>query len=341
MAALFPIYWRWLGLPLSRAKGEVVDRLPFSLVETTIWIGVAFASMLALAALTGRWRALRSRPSLFALLTAGPAILICMALGQGAFPLSLAPTAWRLPLARAFPSPPLPYADFKRELAAREERLLRTFSPDYYLSFSEAEILSGCDRLLDGELAALRLPGGRQVRRLKGMGPLTTLLGLSYGGPAFHDPFFGELAMVSPADHPAPRYWRLIGACHEAAHAKGFTREMDAEILTQLALESSTDPRYRMLGDIMFLRKSGERVHYPEWLRGEMRMMWDSLARVERRQPAVRFLRSASRKLGFQNTGGKYGSRTGSEAWNPDHPFYATITRLRKEREAGRVGDGR
>jgi hypothetical protein len=109
---------------------------------------------------------------------------------------------------------------------------------------------------------------------------------------------------------------------------------MDAEILTQLALERSADPRYRMLGDIMFLRKSGERVHYPEWLRGEMRMMWDSLARVEGRQPAVRFLRSVTRKLGFQNSGGKYGSRTGSEAWNPGHPFYATVARLLRDRQA-------
>lgn len=108
MATLFPFYWRWLGLPLSRAKGEVVDQLPFSLVETTIWIGVLFAAIMAMAALTGRWRFLRSRPSLFSLLAAGPVILILMALGQGAFPLSLAPSAWRLPLARAFPAPPLP-----------------------------------------------------------------------------------------------------------------------------------------------------------------------------------------------------------------------------------------
>lgn len=146
--------------------------------------------------------------------------------------------------------------------------------------------------------------------------------------------------MVAQRDHPSPRYWRLIGICHEAAHAKGFTREMDAEILTQLALSGSGDPRYRMLGDIMFLRKSGERIHYPEYLRREIRSTWDSLRAVEARQPAVRFLRKTATRLGLQNSGGKYGSRDGSEHWNPAHPFYATIAGLLPKTHAGRYAHG-
>jgi hypothetical protein len=252
-----------------------------------------------------------------------------MAMGQGAFPMSLAPTAWRRPLAREFPAPPLPYAEFRRDLDRRQDRLSRAFTPDRYLSLGEGEILAGCDRSLDTVLAGLGQQPGRRVGRMKPMGPLTTLLGLSYGGPAFHDPFFGEMAMVKPGDHPAPRYWRLIGVCHEAAHAKGFTREMDAEILTQLALEGSPDVRYRMLADIMWLRKCGERVRFPEYLKREILTSRDSLERVGRRQPAVRFLRALNRKLGFQNSGGKYGSRGGAEAWDPRHPFFATVAALR------------
>jgi hypothetical protein len=316
----------------------VVDRIPFSLVELTVWLGLGCALLLVLAALTGRWRPLRGRPALFLPLAAGPIVLLCMAMGQGAFPLSLAPTAWRRPLAREIKAPPLPYADFRRDLERREERLARTFSPEWYASLSEPEMIAICDRRLDTVLAGLRLPPGRRVTLMKPMGPFTTVLGLSYGGPAFHDPFYGEMAMVRPEDHPAPRYWRLIGVCHEAAHAKGFTREMDAEILTQLALGGSGDARFRMLGDIMWLRKSGERVHYPRYLRQEMLASWDSLASVERRQPAVRFLKRISKRLGFQNSGGKYGSREGAEAWNPRHPFFATIAALQPD-TAG-TGDG-
>ena len=111
---------------------------------------------------------------------------------------------------------------------------------------------------------------------------------------------------------------------------------MDAEILTQLALEASADARYRMLGDIMFLRKSGERVHFPEYLRREIRSSWDSLQSVEKRKPMVRALRTAARKLGLQNSGAKYGSREGSENWNPAHPFYATVSALRAKAAGGR-----
>ena len=119
--------------------------------------------------------------------------------------------------------------------------------------------------------------------------------------------------MVQAADLPTPRYWRLLAVCHETAHAKGFTREMDAEILTQLALSTSEDLRYRMLGDIMYLRKSGERIHFPEFLRAEIIASRDSLKRVESRQTVVNLMRKISRKLGFQNSGGKYGSREHAE----------------------------
>jgi hypothetical protein len=332
---LFPAYWRSIGLPLSRAKGALVDRIPFSLVELTVWLGLACGTILLIAAVLGRWRALRAHRAVFVPLACGPVILACMAMGQGAFPVSMAPTAWRRPLARQFPAPALPYDRFHRDLEQREERLLRTFSPAWYESLSEREILAGCNQRLDTVLARLDLPPGRSVGRMKPMGPLTTLLGLSYGGPAFHDPFYGELAMVPPEAHPAPRYWRLIGICHESAHAKGFTREMDAEILTQLALQGSGDARYRMLGDIMWLRKSGERVHYPEYLKREMRASWDSLEQVEKRQPCVRFLRSLTRKLGFQNSGGKYGSREGAEAWDPHHAFFATVAALSPDSGSG------
>lgn len=304
-----------------------------------IWIGLACGLILLIGLITGSWRHVRRQRKVFTVLVSGPILLTFMGMGQGAFPYSLAPTAWRTPLAETFAGPPLPYADFLKELHRRENRLLVSFSPDYYQSLGEEEILAGCDRALDGVLDSLHLLPGRPVGKMKPMGPLTTVLGLSYGGPAFHDPFFGEMAMIRQEDHPAPRYWRLIGICHEAAHAKGFTREMDAEILTQLALSGSPDPRYRMLGDIMFLRKSGERLHYPEFLRAEIRASRDSLERVEKRQSVVRAVRKIATRLGLQNSGTKYGSREGSENWNPDHPFYATIAGL-LSRFAGKTDDG-
>lgn len=327
-AGPFIFYWNALGLPLSRAKGAVVDRVPFSMVEATVWVGLLCLAILVVAALTRRWAALRRRRTAFRLLVAGPALLLLLSLGQGAFPLSMSPTAWRQPLARAFPGPALPYDAFSAELRARENRLHRLFIPSYYQGLPEEEAILGCDTLLDGVLRRIGLPAGRAVRRAKDMGPLTTVLGLSYGGPAFHDPFWGELAIAPSDKYPAPRYWRLLAACHEAAHAKGFTREMDAEILTHLALSASNDPRYTLLGDIMFLRKSGERIHLPEALRREIRASRDSIAAAESRQPAVRVFKSLAKRLGFQNNAEKYGTRDPRDNWNPRHPFYSTVAGL-------------
>jgi hypothetical protein len=324
----FIVYWRAVGLPLSRAKGAFVDALPFSAVETILWIGLVCGAILGITAVTGRWARLKSRPRLFRLLCSGPVILILLAMGQGAFPLSLAPTAWRRPLAKAFPGEPLSYPAFHDEVRARETRLLREFRASEYESLTEEEALHGCDLALDDVLRRLGLPPGRTVRRIKVMGPLTSLLGLSYGGPAFHDPFLGELAMVKPVDLPSTRYWRLTGVCHETAHAKGFTREMDAEILTQLALSLSEDPRYRMLGDLMYLRKSGEKVHVPEYLRQELMEARRRQQETDKRQWAVRLLRKISEKIGFQNSGRKYGSRDPAEDWDPGHPFYSTVASL-------------
>ena len=100
---------------------------------------------------------------------------------------------------------------------------------------------------------------------------------------------------------------------------------MDAEILTQLVLSTSQDPRYLLLGDIMFLRKSGEKVHLPEGLRKEILASRDSLKAAERRQWGVRWLKSLARRLGFQNSGSKYGTRNPRERWNPEHPFFSTV----------------
>lgn len=328
MDPLFPLYWRCLGLPISRAKGAVVDWVPFSLVECVVWAGLACSLAIIYAWVSGWWPRLKARPPLLWALTAGPAILILLTVNQGAFPWSLAPSAWRLPLAKTFPAGPLAEREFRDEVRLRENRLLANFSPAYYQSLSEGEVLHGCDLALDRVLEDLGLPKGRAVRRIKAMGPLTTLLGLSYGGPAFHDPFLGELAMVKQRDLPSPRYWRLLGVCHETAHAKGFTREMDAEILTQLALSLSPDPRYRLLGDIMYLRKTGEKVHYPEFIKQEILFSRERRKEAERRQWGVRFCRKLAERMGFQNSGGKYGTRESFEAWNPSHPFFSTVAHL-------------
>jgi hypothetical protein len=338
---IFDIYWRALGLPLSRLKGVVTDAIPFSIVEASLWIGTAATLVLAASLLRPRG-VLRNRRFRLTALLAGPVFLVALGLGQGAFPGSLAPTAWRTPLAERLGADSLDEESFRAWVAAREASLHRALAtPSVWESFqslTENEALRLCDRDLDTVLAALRLPKGRTVRTFKNMGPWTSTLGLAYGGPAFHDPFFGEIAIVRDRDMPAPHYWRLIAACHEAAHAKGFTREMDAEILTQLALLRQADIRLRLLGDIHFLRKTGVKVEWPDSLIAESARVRDRRAEAEARQPVVRTLRSWAKRAGVQNDAAKYGVRGTADAWNPRHPFFATVRKAAARTEGENDG---
>jgi len=338
---LFDLYWRALGLPLSRMKGVITDAIPFSLVETSLWIGTAATVIFLLSLLPRRWHKrggrwsgwLEARGVRVTALAFGPVFLVALGLGQGAFPGSLAPTAWRTPLAERLGADSLPEGTFRAWAAAREARLHEALPPDEqgarhwraFQALSERDVLAACDTSLDAVLDALHLPAGRTVRAYKNMGPWTATIGLAYGGPAFHDPFFGEIAIVSDADMPAPHYWRLTAACHEAAHAKGFTREMDAEILTQAALARHDDPRLRTLADLHFLRKTGLAVAWPESLITESQRVRARRAETEKTQPVVRALRMVARKLGMRNDAAKYGARTAVETWNPRHPFFATV----------------
>jgi hypothetical protein len=337
---LFDLYWRFLGLPLSRLKGAISDAVPFSLVEASLWVAAAALAVLAVS--LARPRGLLGRRAVrWGAILIGPVFLVVLGFNQGAFPLSLAPTGLREPLPERLRGQGLDSASFREWVSVRENRLRAYLSADSgadpavaragetrwraFQALSENEALRACDGSLDTVLALLNLPPGRTVRAFKDMGPWTTALGLLYGGPAFHDPFFSEIGIIRYKDYPVSHYWRLIAACHETAHAKGFTREMDAEILTQLALLRLADPRYGALADIHFLLKTGTKIAWPESLKAEARRARDARARVEASRPALFRVKAWMRKADLQNSGAKYGQRGAAEAWNPRHPFFATV----------------
>ena len=324
---MFEFYWRNVGLPLSRFKGGITDSIPFSLVEVTLWLGTA-ATLLWIGSWIFRKSMLANPGFRKVAFLFGPVLLVLLALGQGALPISLAPTGWKSSLTRHFGTDSVGEPEFKSWVAERENRLKQEFDWNVYQSLSEREALAVCNHSLDTVLEEMGLPPGRDVRAFKPMGPFTTFMGLIYGGPAFHDPVFGELAIVIPEKLPTPLHWRLIAACHEAAHAKGFTREMDAEILTQLALSRIPDPRFRILADIHFLEKTGLKIQWPDTLLAEAKRMRAQRHEVEQHQPVISFLRHWVNKWNLQNSGHKYGDREKGEGWNPRQPFFATIHRL-------------
>ncbi len=333
----FMAYWTLFGLPLSRFKGRIVDSVPFPVVEGLLWFGglATLAWLLSWIRIGRRIRAARIVSLVF-----GPILLLVLAAGQGTLPVGIDPTAWRTPLSRALGADSLSRDVFQSWVAERGERLLEEFDWERYEALSEREMLVTSDRSLDGVLADLGLPRGRTVRAVKEMGPLTTTFALAYGGPAYHDPLTEEIGIARPEDYPTPREWRLIAICHEAAHAKGFSREMDAEILTQLALLRIPDPRFRALADIHFLQKTGVRVQWPDSLTAEFQRSREERLAVERRQGVVSFLKHIGERTHVGNTSGKYGTRTRDQVWDPRQPFFATVRRWERQVAATPAGRG-
>ncbi len=255
-------------------------------------------------------------------------MLFLLASGQNAFAWSPVPTFLRKSLAKAWAVPALPEEEFKLLVSTFEEKLNNEFNWDSYISLTEQYVLNTCNQSLDSLLKALELNRGRTVRRIKKMHGLTRLLGLSYGGPAYHDPLTGEVALISEKDNPAPKFWRYHAICHETAHAKGFTREMDVETLTQLALLTSNSRNMQIIGYILFLQKSGEKFKWPEQLKDERKLTAKERKAVRAKQPLVRLLSKINQQLHIQNTPKKYGNRKKGEAWNPEHPYFSTVVYL-------------
>jgi hypothetical protein len=341
----FDWYWWIIGLPLSRLKGFIVDQVPFSIVESALCLGIALtlvwvtlwlpwsrlfpASADPNSAFPPVWaRFYQVQKFLRKTLVIGPIGLLILGMGQGAFPLSLSPSAWRQAIGDRIGHAPLPQHKQDSLLAFHWNHLWHSSTESSYASLSDEEALVTCNRLLDSVLARLKLPPGRTVRAIKPMGTLTTAMGLIYGGPAFHDPLFGELAIVQDSEMPSSRVWRLHATCHETAHAKGFTREMDAELLTQLALTWSDDVRYQILGDLIYLSKSGKAFPYPPHIRRDILSARERRKKVESNQMRIAYFRKLAEKWGLRNSPKKYGDRDPHDQWDENHPFYAPLTEI-------------
>jgi hypothetical protein len=339
MSSLFYLYWNTIGLLLSRIKGYLVDSIAFSITEILVWTGLFFLLILVIRlfgfpayrySIPGRLRVFICRVPLMLLIIPGPFLLLLLASGQGVMGWCPAPTFLRTSLARTWNVQPLSEQEYRQLIIMFETKLNHEFSAKAYSSKTDEEVLHACNASLDTLLEALDLNRGRTVRRIKNMTGLTRLLGLSYGGPAMHDFLSGEAAIVSDEDNPVPRYWRHHAICHETAHAKGFSREMDAEILTLLALLISGDTTLQVAGYISFLQKTGEDFLWPEALKEERKRKKEKRKEMRQRQPLVRILTRVNRKLHIQNDPEKYGYRKKDQPWNPRHPYFSTVIHLLK-----------
>jgi len=332
MQAIFTFYWKFLGLPLSEFKGAMVDQVSFNVTELLVWtslicsiIWIKNFKKIYLRFNTGIWGSSLCK---WGLCVFGPLLLFLLASGQGALPFSPAPTAMRPTLYSELNPPEVTQQEFFDFTDTMQNLLLKEFDKEHYRRLTENEMIDDCNSMLDDILLRLDFTSGRTVRGIKKMRGLSRVFGLSYGGPAYHDPLTSELALAAREDYPTPKAWRIHAACHEIAHAKGYGREMDAEILTQLSLLFSDNSLYRAMGCLMYLKKTGQEYESPVYLTEEQVRVNEEFKKIRKKQYVIRALSWMNRKLSLRNRSEKYGNIKPHQPFNAKHPYFATVIHL-------------
>jgi hypothetical protein len=269
------------------------------------------------------WVFLRSHSLLLkAMVLVGCFTLLIQAGSQGILPFDLVPTAYRdLPVDR-LESSEVEAKSFEAWFRQAEQSMA-SFPAEVYQQAPLYPPLTLVTEALHSVLEDLDYPTGREVKAIKDMEGLTLLMGLAYGGPAFHDVVSGEVALASAKDLPSSKAWRWWTVVHELTHAQGFTREMDAEVLTFLTLRALDHPLGKPLATWMALSKTQRPFSWPEVMKTEWKDVQQK--REALHQPWVQGLKRLLQGAQVQNSGEKYGDLASKQVPPPTHEYFRVV----------------
>jgi hypothetical protein len=295
------VYWAYLGNPLSKIIGYLSDFIPFSISEIFFQFGVLSVFYLLTIYI------LRKNKKFVKIAYVGATMLFVMAFSQGVTDIDFVPTVFR-----SHPSERLEHImvdenELSQFLNDTADTFIKVFDAKEYEVLPQKDKIESANKIVHKALEYMGYPQGREITKIKKMMGITRLLGLSYGGPAYHDVISGEVVIASRKDLPSSKYWRRICLVHEIAHAQGFTRELDAEILTWLALrlsESELDKKFAML---MLITKSRIMIEWPQVLKLEAKKITEKQKIIDRDSPILSFFKKISKKINVQNNSEKYG----------------------------------
>jgi hypothetical protein len=320
---LIEVYWQYLGKPVSIFTGWVSDAIPFSISEILLQLSILSFILFIFNIIS------KKRRRLVKYSIPGICVLIIMALSQGITVIDCVPTVFR-----SHPFDRLLHVDLSNEsLLQFVENSTQSFSKKIvklnYENYSHDYQIKEANKIADRALDFMNYPKGREVRSVKNMFGLSKLLGLSYGGSAYHDVVSGEVVIANQADYPATKSWRRMCLVHEIIHAKGFTREMDTEILTWLALRLSDSKLDQAFADMMVIYKSKIKYKWPNLILEEWHQVLEARKKLAKKTKVLNFLKSISKKINIQNSSHKYGSIKIGEQYAKSE-FLKSIAKLEK-----------
>jgi len=314
MTSIIEVYWNYLGRYLGHYIGKYIDLLPFAVSEMLLQLSLWFCVLICFCFVMGH------QVSKYYFI--GPIILFIMIGSQEISSLDWVPTAHRERIYERLSSPVIEKEELSLYLK-RQQNFLNEFPSELYKNAKSEPELKLVNDSVAKALEALNLKPGREVMAIKELWGVTRVLGLSYGGPAYHDVITSEVVLATEKDYPASKAWRWMCIVHEVVHAQGFTREMDTEIITYLALKLSDDPLLKALSAWMALLKTGQSFDIPKVFKEE----WNEVRekREELHQPMVTLVKRVAEKLSVQNSNAKYGSVTKGTSIPLNHEFFASL----------------
>lgn len=319
MTSMIEVYWNYLGRYLGHYIGKYIDLLPFAVSEMLLQLSLWFCVLICFCFIMGH--------QISKYYWIGPIILFIMVGSQGISSLDWVPTAHREKVHERLSSPVVEKEDLKLFLD-EQQKLLNDFPSELYKKAKANPDLKMVNESVGKALKALDLKSGREVTAIKKLWGVTRVLGLAYGGPAYHDVITSEVVLATKEDYPASKAWRWMCVVHEVVHAQGFTREMDTEIITYLALKLSDDPLLKALSAWMVLLKTGQIFDIPDVFKNEWEQVREQ--RDELHQPMVKLLKRVAEKLTIQNSNAKYGSVKKGTSIPLNHEFFSSLVTFDK-----------
>lgn len=321
---MIEIYWKFIGLPSSQIIGTFVDFIPWAVSESLLQLSILGIFAFLLSYKLKFFKKFRRFGCLSII------CLITMFFSQGITSIDWVPTAHRLRpstiIFENFKNHFDPYVLIKHEI----KKIQYSFPNEIYRKITSTPNFDELDSDIKKALNYLNYPKGRKVKSIKKLWGLTRVLGLAYGGPAYHDVITGEVVIVSEEDYPTSKYWRIKCILHEMIHAQGFTREMDTEILTWLSLKLSSNKLFNSFASLMLLEKSNVKFQYPLAIQDEVKEVRQKRIKVQKTQIFINYLRNLMEENEIYNAAEKYGKVTLKQPLNENHEFFKSIALLSK-----------
>lgn len=347
------LYWFYVGSPLSKITGYLVDLIDFPISEIILWFNLWGISSLIILGLRRSgyfrnspiikiWLCLFKNPKFKYLNVLGVLGLFIQVNSQGLTPYDLVPTKYRQNPIESFKREVVSSVNiqdigfkdtlhFTSEYRKQQELWLDTWTPEvqqYYNEFTPEDQLELLNFSITKALKSLGYPPGRNVKNIKSARGLTKTLGLAYGGPAYHDVITGEVVVSSTQDYPTFKIWRIMAIIHEMIHAQGFTDEMVTEQLTWLTLHLSNDPMLKALSHYMFLLKSPNflQLQHPKAILLELIHQYIARKRIQREQVLTYWMTEFLSSAHIQNSGQKYGHTRDFSSILEGHPWFNFVS---------------